>query len=179
MKYNNLENINEEIKNCKKCELWKYAKQAVLGEGEKNAKIMIVGEAPGAEEDKTGKPFVGRAGRLLRNTLSSLGLEETYITNVVKHRPPNNRKPKKAEIKACSEFLIAEIQILKPKIILALGSTACEFLTGERKIKVAIEKDYEFMGAKVLVNYHPAAILRNPNLLNKFVEKIKQAKASL
>ncbi|MDP8023005.1 MAG: uracil-DNA glycosylase [Nitrososphaeria archaeon] len=174
-----LEEIFSEIRNCRKCELWKYAKQAVVGEGPENSKVMVIGEAPGAEEDKTGRPFVGRAGKLLRNALSSNSLNEVYITNVVKHRPPNNRKPKKEEIKACSEFLLTEIQTVKPKIIIALGSTACNFLTGEKKIKIAIEKNYELMGAKVLVDYHPAAVLRNPKLYKTFEKKIKEAKANL
>lgn len=174
-----LEGIYEEIRNCRRCELWKYAKQPVLGDGNKNAKIMVVGEAPGAEEDKTGRPFVGRAGKLLRNALASNGLNEVYITNVVKHRPPNNRKPKKDEIEACSKFLLTEIRTLKPKIIIALGSTASKFFTGEERIKIAIEKDYEFMGAKVLVDYHPAAVLRNPKLFETFEKKIKEAKANL
>ncbi len=174
-----LEKIYEEIKNCRRCELWKYAKQAVLGEGQENAKIMIVGEAPGAEEDKTGKPFVGRAGKLLRDTLNYNTLKEIYITNVVKHRPPNNRKPKKDEVEACSKFLLEEVEIMKPKVIIALGSTASKFLTGEEKIKIAFEKEYEFMGTKVIVDYHPAAVLRNPRLYDKFEIKIKEAKALL
>ncbi|MFP3133224.1 MAG: uracil-DNA glycosylase [Nitrososphaeria archaeon] len=174
-----LEEIYKEIKSCKNCNLWQYATQAVLGEGPQDAKIMIVGEAPGKEEDRTGRPFVGRAGKLLRDTIGSYLIKKVYITNVLKHRPPNNRKPKKGEIEACSKFLLEEIKILKPKVIIALGSTASKFLTGEEKINVAFEKEYEFMGAKVLVNYHPAAVLRNPRLYDKFKKKIDEACVNL
>ncbi len=173
-----LEELYQEIKSCKSCNLWQCATQAVLGEGPQDAKIMIIGEAPGREEDKAGKPFVGRAGKLLRNTISS-NLIKVYITNVIKHRPPNNRKPKKDEIEACSKFLLEEIKIVKPKVIIALGSTASKFLTGEEKINVAFEKEYKFMGAKVIVDYHPAAVLRNPRLYDKFKKKINEAYSNL
>jgi len=174
-----LEELYQEIKSCKNCNLWQYATQAVLGEGPQDAKIMIIGEAPGREEDRAGRPFEGRAGKLLRKTLDMNGLNSVYITNVVKHRPPNNRKPKKDEIETCSKFLLEEIKIVKPKVIIALGSTASKFLTGEEKINVAFEKEYKFMGIKVIVDYHPAAVLRNPRLYYKFKKKINEAYANL
>lgn len=170
-----LEDIREALKNCRDCELWKEATQAVPGEGKPGSLIMVVGEAPGREEDAQGRPFVGRAGKLLRATLNNLGAKEVYITNVVKHRPPNNRKPKEKEVRACSKYLLLEIEAVKPKVILALGSTACYFFTGDKKVGEAFDKDYEFKGVKVVVGYHPAAVLRNPNLKGRFEEQIKKA----
>ena len=121
-----IEELNYQIYACRKCRLWQGAKHAVPGEGPHNAKIMIVGQNPGAEEDETGRPFVGRAGKYLTETLAEFGIkrEDVYITNIVKHASPRNRKPHPDEVAACLPYLTAQIGITKPKIIVLLGASA-------------------------------------------------------
>ncbi len=165
----------KEIMSCKKCDLYKYRKNPVPGEGRLDADIMFIGEAPGAQEDERGRPFVGAAGKLLTELIESIGLkrEEVYITNVVKCRPPNNRDPTEEEIEACSPYLIRQIQLIKPKIIIALGRHAGRFLFTNaglkwRNMTVMHGKVYdaELFGVKtkLLATYHPAAALYYPKL---------------
>ncbi len=165
----------KEIMSCKKCDLYKYRKNPVPGEGRLDADIMFIGEAPGAQEDEQGRPFVGAAGKLLTELIESIGLkrEEVYITNVVKCRPPNNRDPTEEEIEACSPYLIRQIQLIKPKIIIALGRHAGRFLFTNaglkwRNMTVMHGKVYdaELFGVKtkLLATYHPAAALYYPKL---------------
>ncbi len=161
--------------NCKKCELYKYRKNPVPGEGRRDAEIMFVGEAPGAREDETGRPFVGAAGKLLTELLEKIGLkrEDVYITNVVKCRPPNNRDPTEEEIRACSPYLMKQIQLIKPKIIVALGRHAGRFLFEQaglkwHSMKAVHGKVFDVMingiKVKLMATYHPAAALYYPKL---------------
>ncbi len=118
--------LNQQIMQCRKCRLWQYAKQAVPGEGSIGADVMLVGQNPGAEEDKVGRPFVGRAGKFLNKVLSQNGFkrQELFVTNIVKHVSPNNRKPFADEIEACEPYLTAQIRIVKPKIVVLMGAVA-------------------------------------------------------
>jgi DNA polymerase len=155
------------IENCTKCELHKTRTNFVFGVGNPNAKVMVVGEAPGADEDKQGEPFVGRAGQLLNKMLAAINFprEEVFIANILKSRPPGNRDPQPEEIAACEPYLWKQIDIIKPKMILCAGRVA-----GINLLKNGIDtlaklrgNVYDFRGAKVMVTYHPAALLRNPN----------------
>ena len=165
---NNLD-INE-VKNivqeCRSCELHKTRNMSVFGEGNENAEIMFIGEAPGKDEDLTGKPFVGKAGQLLDRIIQAMKMkrEDIYICNTVKCRPEDNRKPTIDEIKSCSTFLDFQIKKIKPKIIICLGLVAAENILGENdKLKNLRGKFYEKYGAKILITYHPAALLRDPS----------------
>jgi DNA polymerase len=163
------------VEDCYKCDLCGEHKNAVPGEGNVHAAIMFVGEGPGAEEDKTGRPFVGRAGKLLDNMIASMEMkrEDVYIANIVKHRPPNNRKPEPEEIEACLPFLHQQIYIIRPKIIVTLGATAAEGLLGpgpgitKRRGKWAsitlVEREPGCpmeINIPVMPTFHPAALLR-------------------
>ncbi len=123
-----LEEIKGQIQTCKKCRLWETAKHGVPGEGPPDAKVMVVGQNPGAEEDESGRPFVGRAGKYLTKTLAEFGIkrEDLYITNIVKHTSPQNRKPYPDEVEACLPYLMTQISMIKPKIIVLLGASAKE-----------------------------------------------------
>ncbi|MGE5682057.1 MAG: uracil-DNA glycosylase [Bacillota bacterium] len=160
-----LEQLNELMLECHKCPLEKTRNNLVFGTGNKKADVMVVGEAPGAEEDLQGKPFVGRAGKLLTDILKAINFsrEEVYITNTVKCRPPGNRNPSTEEMAVCLPYLEKQIEIIKPKMILCLGLIAA---SGVLKLKLPLGKMrgnvYEFGKAKVMVTYHPAALLRNP-----------------
>jgi uracil-DNA glycosylase len=145
----------------------------VPGSGPARAQIMLVGEAPGREEDLTGKPFVGRAGKLLDAALVQAGLKRAnvFITSVIKCRPPQNRKPKKAEIDQCRPYLQAQIDILHPKIICLMGNTALLAILGRQGIKSLRGQIFQ---DRFLVTYHPAAVLRNRNLMNDFVSDLKR-----
>lgn len=183
-----LEEIAQEIRNCKKCNLYNSRKNPVPGEGKIDKRIMIVGEAPGYNEDIQGRPFVGRAGMLLEDFLKSIGLkrEEVFITNVVKCRPPNNRQPEKEEIEACSIYLDRQIEAINPKIIICVGNIAASYVF--HKFGLKFEGMSKFHGKifqisnlqyqlKIVATYHPAAILRNPALMSlakEDWEKIKE-----
>ncbi len=174
-----LEDLVQKIVICKKCDLWSMGIRAIPGEGPVDSRIMIVGEAPGANEEKVGRPFVGRGGKLLRNALDKFGIKNPYVTNIVKHRPPNNRKPKKEEIAACSEFLQFEINTIRPAVILALGRTAIEYFGIRLKLSEVNGKVFLVNDIKVVACYHPAAVLRNLNLIDEFNRAIEQAKMAL
>ncbi|RLF49486.1 MAG: uracil-DNA glycosylase [Thermoplasmata archaeon] len=180
--------LRDEVLNCKRCALHKTRTNVVFGEGPKDAEIMLVGEAPGRQEDNSGRPFVGAAGKFLTEALNSAGIErkEVYITNVVKCRPPGNRTPNEIEIRTCSPYLVRQIEIIKPKVICALGAVASSFLLprycGTRpramryiagkvfscKVQVALGHTLQ----AVLVTYHPAAAIYNPGLKEKIKEHI-------
>lgn len=153
------------IDDCTRCQLHKTAKCAVPGDGDPNADFMCVGEAPGANEDETGHPFVGQAGGLLTKILAAINLtrDQVFITNVLKHRPPSNRNPLPDEVAACSPYLVRQIQMVKPKVILALGTFASQTLLETKtpigKLRGAVHRYY---GIPLIVTYHPAALLRNP-----------------
>jgi len=161
-----LEELNELIKDCKKCPLHKSRNKFVFGVGDPNAKVLVVGEGPGAEEDKQGEPFVGRAGKLLNDILKAINFnrEEVYIANIVKSRPPGNRTPTSDEMEACFPYLNKQIELIKPKLILALGLTAAQGLLKKRDSLTKMRGQvFDYHGIKIMVTYHPAALLRNPN----------------
>lgn len=160
-----LQQIEKNVINCKKCKLCETAQNAVPGEGNINAKIVFIGEAPGAKEDETGRPFVGRAGRLLEQMLEKIGYtrEDVWIGNVIKHRPPKNRDPLPAEIKACMPYLTTQLELINPKLIVTLGRFAMNYFHKEGKISqdhgnLIVTDKYN-----VYPVYHPAAALRNGN----------------
>ncbi|RMD68270.1 MAG: uracil-DNA glycosylase [Gammaproteobacteria bacterium] len=159
--------LEERIRQCTRCDLAQSRTQAVPGVGNRQAEWMIVGEAPGAEEDKKGEPFVGRAGKLLDKMLKAIGLarEAVYITNIVKCRPPNNRDPLPGEIAACKPYLERQIALLQPRIILAVGRIAAQSLLETKSNLGALRGKrfhYDQTSIPVVVTYHPAYLLRAP-----------------
>lgn len=161
---NNLEELENITKGCKKCHLCEKAKQVVFGKGSYNAPVMLVGEAPGADEDEQGIPFVGRAGQLLDKILAAAGISDVYIANVVKCRPPENRLPTREEVEACWPYLVRQIELLKPRIIVCLGALATQQLVHpQAKITMVHGKIYTKGGIKIVPTFHPAALLRDPN----------------
>ena len=160
-----LKAIREDIGDCTRCRLHKGRKNIVFGVGNVNADIMFVGEGPGADEDEQGEPFVGRAGQLLNNMIAAMGLkrEDVYIANVVKCRPPGNRTPERDECDTCGPFLMRQIEVIRPKVIVALGAVAAKYLLGINDSMTNLRGHwYEFKGAKLVVTYHPAYLLRDP-----------------
>jgi DNA polymerase len=158
--------IQEEIGDCTRCPL-AYAgrHKIVFGDGSPTARLMFIGEGPGADEDAQGLPFVGKAGQLLNNMISAMGLAraEVYIANIVKCRPPGNRVPEPVEANTCSQFLLRQIDVLQPEVIVALGSTAATYLLGVRRSLSALRGHWHTCrGAKLAVTYHPAFLLRDP-----------------
>jgi uracil-DNA glycosylase len=165
-KAESLEELNNLIKDCKKCPLHKSRNKFVFGTGNPDADVLVIGEGPGAEEDKQGEPFVGRAGKLLNDILKAIKFEreEVYIANIVKSRPPGNRTPTADEMNACFPYLNKQIELIKPKLILALGLTAAQGLLKKRDSLTKMRGNvYDYKGIKTMVTYHPAALLRNPN----------------
>jgi DNA polymerase len=161
-----LEDVAERIRGTHCCELCRDRTNAVPGEGNPHASLMLVGEGPGATEDATGRPFVGQAGKLLDDILQAIDVprETVYITNIVKCRPPQNRKPLPDEIAACIPYLHRQIELIRPKVLVALGGTAGEAMLGVRKSLGELRtKVHSFNGIPLVVTYHPAALLRNPN----------------
>jgi DNA polymerase len=160
-----LEEIVKAVATCKSCVLYRDAKNPVPGEGSATAELVCVGEGPGATEDETGRPFVGQAGKLLTDILAAIQLarEDVYICNVVKHRPPGNRTPLPDEVAACRPYLTRQLELIKPKVVLALGASAAQALLNT---KLAIGKlrgsVHRYNGVPLVVTYHPAALLRNP-----------------
>ena len=178
---NNLASLDEVVKKCKKCNLHETRKNTVFGEGDPDSDIMIIGEAPGREEDEAGRPFIGRAGKLLNEFLKSIGLNRdlVFITNTIKCRPPENRDPGIAEINACSDYLDQQINIIKPKVLVLLGKIAANRLLGEdipmselRLKKFFIDK-YDI---PIIVFYHPAYILRSPSQKKKVWDDLQYLK---
>ncbi len=166
------------VYSCKKCELSKHRKNVVFGKGAANTGLLFIGEAPGEEEDLMGEPFVGRAGMLLTKIINAMGLqrEGVYIANCIKCRPPQNRPPSPDELKACEEYLIEQVNIIKPKLICALGKYAAwNLLKREEPISVLRGKLYEFNGIKVIPTFHPAYLLRNPKDKALVWEDMKKA----
>jgi uracil-DNA glycosylase len=167
--------LHEKICACRLCDLAQERTCAVPGEGPTPARIMLIGEAPGREEDLTGRPFVGRAGRLLDQALAQAGVErsEVFITSIIKCRPPKNRKPKAGEIKVCLPYLMAQIEILKPDIVCLMGNVATGAVLGMNGI---VSLRGQILHDRFLVTYHPAAVLRNINRMGDFVSDLKKAK---
>ena len=160
-----LEILREEIGDCRRCPLHAGRHKLVFGDGSSTARLMFVGEGPGADEDAQGLPFVGRAGQLLNNMIQAMGLkrEEVYIANVVKCRPPSNRTPEPEEGATCSPFLFRQIDIVRPQVLVALGATAATCLLGIRSPLAGLRgRIHAVRGAQLIVTYHPAYLLRDP-----------------
>jgi DNA polymerase len=179
---NLIANLKEKVLLCKKCRLANNRTNVVFGEGNTHSKLMFIGEGPGAEEDIQGRPFVGRAGKLLDKMILAMGLarEEVYIANIVKCRPPYNRAPFKDEAVMCRSYVIEQINIIKPYLIICLGSIATNYLLD---INVSITKMHgilkEFNGVRVIPTFHPAYLLRNPNKKAEAWQDLKKAMALL
>lgn len=179
---NSLVSIASAVGTCTRCPLYKTANHGVPGEGSPNARLVCVGEAPGASEDETGMPFVGAAGQLLTKILAAVDLtrEEVFIANVIKHRPPGNRNPTTDEIEACSPWLIRQLELIKPKVIVALGTFAAQTLLNTKtpvgKLRGEIHR---YHGIPLVVTYHPAALLRNPSWKRPTWEDVKLARRIL
>lgn len=155
---------------CRACPLGATRNKLVYGDGDCESKLMFVGEAPGGEEDKTGIPFVGRAGKLLTKMIAAIGFEreEVYICNTLKCRPPNNRDPKPEEKAACEHFLVEQLAIIRPKVIVALGAHAAQYLCrSELAIGKLRNQWYDYHGTPLYVTYHPAFLLRSPSMKSK------------
>jgi DNA polymerase len=158
--------VREDLGDCTRCRLHKQGrKQIVFGVGNPRAELMFIGEAPGADEDQQGEPFVGRAGQLLNNMIKAMGVsrEEIYIANIIKCRPPGNRTPERDECETCSPFLMRQISAIKPKAIVALGAVAAKTLLAINAPMSELRGHwYDFRGTKLAVTYHPAFLLRDP-----------------
>jgi len=157
--------VREDLGDCTRCRLHKGRKQIVFGVGNPRAELMFVGEAPGADEDEQGEPFVGRAGQLLNNMIKAMGLQrgDVYIANIIKCRPPGNRTPERDECETCSPFLMRQIAVIQPKVIVALGAVAAKTLLAINAPMAELRGHwYDFRGTKLAVTYHPAFLLRDP-----------------
>jgi uracil-DNA glycosylase family 4 len=160
-----LKMIREDIGDCTRCALHKGRNKIVFGDGSPTARLMFVGEGPGADEDAQGIPFVGKAGQLLNNMIAAMGLkrEEVYIANVVKCRPPGNRTPEPDEANTCSPFLFRQIDVIRPQVLVALGATAATYLLGARQPLAGLRgRVHAFRGMQLIITYHPAYLLRDP-----------------
>lgn len=160
-----LQIIREDLGDCTRCALHKGRNTIVFGVGNPAARLMFVGEGPGADEDAQGLPFVGRAGQLLNNMIAAMGLtrEECYIANIVKCRPPGNRTPEPGEANTCSPFLFRQIDVVRPQVLVALGATAATYLLGARQPLAGLRgRVHAFRGMSLIVTYHPAFLLRDP-----------------
>ena len=171
-----LDKIALDIKNCKLCLLCSTRKHTVPGEGGFLKKLMIIGEAPGYHEDQSGRPFIGAAGKILRNALAKnqINIEDVFITNIVKCRPPNNRPPQLNEKKICLQYLDRQIFLLKPRIICLLGNVASSYILNLNSITNERGKVIHKNGLNFFITYHPAATIYNRNLLNTFELDIKK-----
>ena len=177
-----LDGLSRALQACARCRLSEKRKKVVFGEGAPDARLMFIGEGPGAEEDRTGRPFVGQAGQLLDRMVVAMGLDrgQTYIANVVKCRPPGNRDPKDDEIAACSAFLDQQIEFIRPDVIVALGRFAANRLTGTDKPLGALRGKWSrYKGVPLVATYHPAYLLRTPADKRKVWDDLKLVMAKL
>ena len=161
-----LDEIREEIGDCTRCPLHEGRTNLVFGDGNPKARLMFVGEGPGRDEDMQGKPFVGRSGKLLTKIIEAMGLtrDQVYIGNVVKCRPPNNRTPEQFEMDTCEQFLFKQIRFIQPEVIVCLGATAAKSILKTKASLGSLRgKFHNYGGSKLMVTYHPAALLRNPH----------------
>lgn len=178
--YETLDEINEEVKKCNKCVLCQNRTNTVFGVGDENADIMFIGEGPGADEDREGEPFVGKAGKLMNQAFQGLGIDRSkvYIANIVKCRPPNNRNPEKDEANACLNYLRNQVILIKPKIIVLLGSVALKNILGESYgITASRGKWIEKKGILYMPTFHPAALLRDESKKIDFWNDLELVKA--
>ena len=172
-----LKELREYISDCQRCEIAKNRLNLVFGLGNENAEIVFVGEAPGADEDKQGEPFVGKAGQLLTKIIKAMGFErsDVYITNILKCRPPENRDPLPQEVANCEPFLLKQLEIIKPKIIIALGKYASQtLLNTDIPITQLRGKFYDFHSIPLMSTFHPSFLLRNPNKKREVWEDMKK-----
>lgn len=172
-----LEEFRLKICECKKCPLGETRNNFVFGSGNPNANLMIIGEAPGADEDEQGMPFVGKAGQLLTKIIEAIEFsrDEVFIANIIKCRPPQNRRPTNEETSTCIGYLNKQIEIIKPKLIVALGLTAIDSLTGKaHKMGDTRGKFFEYQGIPLMVTYHPAALLYDPKLKASVWEDVQK-----
>jgi DNA polymerase len=172
-----LARIRREVEGCRRCNLYRERNNVVFGTGDKGAKLVIIGEAPGRLEDIEGKPFVGEAGQLLNRMLQAISIsrEEVYITNVVKCRPPKNRTPSKSEISACYSYLVRQLEIIQPSLILTLGNFATQTILSTKKgITNLRGKLFSYKGIPLIPTFHPAALLRNPKLKKLTLEDMQK-----
>jgi len=177
--YDNWEELEESIKDCSKCKLCTNRNNIVFGTGNKETTLMMIGEGPGADEDKEGIPFVGKAGQLMDKAFEGIGIkrEEIYIANIVKCRPPSNRVPEEDEAEACLDYLRNQVVLIKPKIIVLLGSTALKNVLGEEySITASRGKWIEKKGIMYMPTWHPAALLRDENKKIEFWRDLKEVK---
>lgn len=175
--YDNWEELEKSIINCKKCKLYSNRSNIVFGVGNKDADIMFIGEGPGADEDREGEPFVGKAGKLMNEAFKGIGInrEEVYIANIVKCRPPQNRVPEEDEANTCLNYLRNQVILVKPKIIVLLGNTALKNILGkEYSITNMRGKWVEKKGIMYMPTWHPAALLRDENKKIEFWQDLKQ-----
>jgi uracil-DNA glycosylase family 4 len=177
-----LSEVREIALGCPRCALAKTRTHVVFGEGRENADVMVVGEAPGQEEDRSGRPFVGKAGKLLDLLLLSSGFprEEVYICNVLKCRPPQNRNPQPDEVDACSPYLLRQVELVQPKVILAFGTFAAQTLLGtDITIGKLRGRTHQYRGVPLIPTYHPAACLRHPAWTRSVWEDLQRARGVL
>ena len=178
-----LKALRAEIGDCTRCPLAYAGRHTIVfADGSPQARLMFVGEGPGADEDASGLPFVGKAGQLLNNMITAMGLqrEEVYIANIVKCRPPANRTPEFVEATTCSQFLLRQIDIVRPEVIVALGSTAATYLLGVRQSLASLRGQWHSSrGAKVAVTYHPAFLLRDPRQKGEAWKDLQRVMAEL
>lgn len=175
--YDNWEQLEESINNCKKCRLCQNRNNIVFGEGNKSAKLMFIGEGPGADEDIQGRPFVGKAGKLMNMAFETVGIdrEKVYITNIVKCRPPSNRNPENNEAMTCLDYLRNQVILIKPEIIVLLGSVALKNILGqEYGITASRGKWIEKKGILYMPTWHPAALLRDEAKKIDFIKDLKE-----
>lgn len=177
--YSNWEDLEKSISNCKKCKLCTNRNNIVFGQGNKNADIMLIGEGPGADEDRLGQPFVGKAGKLMNSAFEGLEIkrDELYIANIVKCRPPANRNPEDDEANACLNYLRNQVMLVKPKIIVLLGSVALKNILGkEYGITASRGKWVEKKGIMYMPTWHPAALLRDETKKVDFINDLNLVK---
>jgi uracil-DNA glycosylase len=180
----NWQELKSAVNHCKACDLYKTRTNPVFGVGNPNADLLVIGEAPGANEDKQGEPFVGRGGQLLTNMLSAIGYEreDYYIANILKSRPPNNRDPSLREVKACTPYLLRQISLIKPKLILAVGRIAAHYLLSTDASMANLRGNLFHFGVNkipLLVTYHPAYLLRSPREKCKAWQDMQYVKKQL
>lgn len=170
--------LQQEVLNCTKCDLHTTRNHVIFGEGNENAEIMLIGEGPGADEDRIGRPFVGRSGQLLDKILEACGFtrkEHVFISNIVKCRPPGNRVPTDAEVATCIPYLHRQIEAINPKILIPLGATALKNLFGNKNLRITRLRGtwMDWNNRLVMPVYHPSALLRNPGLKKDTWEDFK------
>lgn len=178
--YKSMTDIRAAVESCQKCPLHATRNNTVFGDGNEQARLVFVGEAPGADEDRQGLPFVGRAGQKLTQIIEAIGLSraEVYIANVLKCRPPNNRNPLPEEVQCCEPYLIAQLQLIKPKVICALGTFAAQtLLRTDQRISRLRGSFHTYHGIKLMPTYHPAFLLRNPKSKRDVWEDVQKVRA--